>query len=314
VVDFVTFTPNPAIDMATSVERVTPFQKLRCSEAQRDPGGGGINVARVLHRFKCDVLAIFPAGGPTGDLLKRLMEEAGIPSHVVALSSDTREDFTVFEDATGNQFRFVMPGSPLDESHWRTGCEAVYSADPAPRFVIASGSLPPGAADDAYASVMRAAKSRGARAVIDTSGIALKYALDEGVYLAKPNLRELKELTGKSLESLLEQITACHDLVRSRKATVVTLTLAERGAIAVTREGAWHAKAPDIRPVSTVGAGDSFLATMIWKIAFSGDVACALQYAVAAGTAALLSPGTELCRPEDVERIVAQVVVEGIDL
>jgi len=312
VVDIVTFTPNPAVDLATSVERVAPFHKMRCSQAKRDPGGGGINVARVLRRWKADALAIFPAGGPTGELLKRLVDREAIPSKVIAVPDDTREDFMVFEEESGKQFRFVLPGCPLDEGVWRACCDAISAIAPHPRFVVVSGSLPPGTPVDAYARVARAAKAIGAKFVIDTSGEALKCALDEGVSLVKPNLRELSELTGNTLDTISAKLAACRGLVASKRAAIVALTLAERGALAVTNEGAWRASAPLVRPVSTVGAGDSFLGTMLWRIAAGHDVRDAVRYGVAAGTAALLSPGTDLCRPKDVESLLPQISVEEI--
>ena len=136
----VTLTFNPAIDVSTSIERMMPFHKLRCAEAQRDPGGGGINVARVLRRWHSDVVAIYPAGGPTGELLKRLIDRKGIHSRAIETAEDTREDFTVFESSTGNQCRFVFPGFPLTESECQTVYDALDSIDPRPRFMIASGS------------------------------------------------------------------------------------------------------------------------------------------------------------------------------
>lgn len=310
--DIVTLTPNPTIDLATSVDRLEPFRKLRCADAQRDPGGGGINVARVLRRWDCEVLAIYPAGGPAGDLLKRLMRNKGIPSKAIAVAEDTREDFTVFESATVNQFRFVLPGATLSEEEWSACCDAIGAVDPPPRFVVASGSLAPTMPANSYLRAIYAAKAIGAKAVIDTSGAALKHALGKGVYLVKPNLRELTEITGLPIEDLSAQVAACQNLVNSDQASIVALTLAERGAIAVTRAGAWHARAPAIRPISTVGAGDSFLGTMLWRLGAGFDVPDALRYGVAAGSAALLAPGTELAHPEGTQHFLPQVTIEKI--
>lgn len=312
--EFVTVTLNPAIDVSATVERIAPFHKLRCTSALRDPGGGGINVARALQRWGSDVAAIYPAGGPTGKLLERLAAGEGIRSLAVETDGDTREDFTVFEEATRKQYRFVFPGAPLDKAGWEGCREALGRELPGARFLVGSGSLPPGAPTDAYARLSQMAKEKGARAVIDTSGLSLKHALEEGLYLIKPNLRELRELTAKKLTGDAERLQACRELVDSGKVEIVTLTLGKEGAIASTRERAWRARAPDIEPVSTVGAGDSFLAGMLWKLAAGEDAGRALQFAVAAGTAALLAPGTALCRPADVERLFDQVIVEDIDL
>lgn len=309
---FATLTPNPAIDLATEVERVVPHAKLRCGLARRDAGGGGINVARILTRWRCDVVAIYPVGGFTGQLLRSLVEREKIVSRVIRIDEDTREDFTVTEETTGNQYRFVQPGTSLQESEWKECIQALQSLDPKPKFVIASGSVPPDTGAGHFAAMVRTAKSIGARVVVDTSGGALNEALAEKVYLAKPNLRELRELTGSKLETLEEQLAACRGIIEAGQAEIVTLSLAEDGAIAVTSEGAWRAEAPDMRVVSAVGAGDSFLATMVWRLDEGDEIPDALRYGVAAGSAALLTPGTELCHVADVNRLLADVTVEAI--
>lgn len=308
----VTLTMNPAIDVSTSVERVEPVQKLRCALPHRDPGGGGINVARVLKRFGADVLAVYVAGGSTGELLQKLMHREGIADVVVSEPEETREDFTVFEKASGTQFRFVMPGPELQRETWTGILEALRALTPAPGFIVASGSLPPGVPADFFAEVGRVAKGLGARLALDTSGAALGRALEERPWLIKPNQRELRELTGLDLADERGQIDAARRLIAEGRAECVALTLGDKGALLVTEDQGWRAKAPAVEVVSTVGAGDSFLAALVWGISSGEAMEAAFRRAVAAGSAALLSPGTELCRPEDVARLIREVATERI--
>jgi 6-phosphofructokinase 2 len=184
--------------------------------------------------------------------------------------------------------------------------------EPAPKFVVASGSLPPGVPQDFYAMAARAAKQRGARLVLDTSGPALDAALREGMYLVKPNLRELRELVGASPADDAALVAACRNLVRDRRAEVVALTLGQRGALLVTPERTLRGEAPRVQVVSAVGAGDSFLGAMVWRLATGGGVEEAFRYGVAAGSAAVLSRGTDLSRPEDVRRFYSQVSVKEV--
>lgn len=116
--DIVTLTLNPSIDTSTSVDRVAPIYKLRCGAPHRDPGGGGINVARVAIRFGADVEALCAGGGVTGELLRRLIDRAGIPNRIIQVSDETRESFTMFENATEHEYRFVLPGPQLHEEEW----------------------------------------------------------------------------------------------------------------------------------------------------------------------------------------------------
>jgi 6-phosphofructokinase 2 len=303
----VTLTANPAIDVCTAAKEIVPTRKLRCTAARRDAGGGGINVARVVRRLGSEVAAIYPAGGSTGTLLESLVGREGVRSVAIPIAQETREDFTVLERKSGDQYRFVLPGSPLTEPEWQACLDALRTMDELPPFVVGSGSLPPGMPDDFYARAARIAKAGGARMVVDTSGQALVAALKEGVYLVKPNLRELQELTHAALSGQAERISACRGLIAAGSAEVVALTLGAQGALLVTRDAAHLARSPQIEPVSAVGAGDSFVGGMVWRLAAGGGIADAFRYGVAAGCAAVLNPGTELCHAGDVTRLYERI-------
>jgi 6-phosphofructokinase 2 len=306
----VTITVNPSIDLSASVDRVTPFRKLRCSQVSRDPGGGGINVARVIKRMGADVVAVYPAGGALGELLRLLVDHEHIRALTIPISEETRQDFTVLENESGKQYRFILPGPQLSEQEWRAVLDALATVDKGDiRFVVASGSLPPGVPTDFYAQIACAAKRERKKLIVDSSGPPLRAALEVGVYLIKPNLREFRELAGHPLEIERDWITAARDLVKDSKVEVVALSLGAEGALLVTKDRVLRAKAVPIKPVSVVGAGDSFLGAMVWGIAGGRDLEMALRYGVAAGTASLMAAGTQLCKREDVERLIDQVEI-----
>lgn len=310
--DIVTLTMNPAVDLSTSVERVVPVHKLRCSAAVRDPGGGGINVARVATRLGADVKALYPRGGETGALLRRLIDGEGIASLAVHVAGETREDITVYEEFSGEQFRFVFPGPELSEAEWRECLAALGSLKGTPGYFVASGSLPPGVPSDFYARAATVAKGCGAKVIVDTSGPALHAALDEGVYLIKPNLRELREMTGEPLEGRTSCIDAARRIVEAGRAEVVALSLGHEGALFVTAEAAWRAPPLEVKLVSAVGAGDSFVGGLTWSLSRGHSLEDAFRYAVAAGSAALLTPGTGLSLAEDIHRLFPEVALERL--
>jgi 6-phosphofructokinase 2 len=313
VPDIVTLTINPAVDIFVNVGRVEPTRKMRCSPPKRDPGGGGINVARVAQRLGGDVTAIYPIGGQIGKLLQRLVELEGIASLVTPSHVETRENFTAFEETTGEQYRFVLPGSRLHRAEWEAVLDRLATLASKPKFVVASGSVPPGAPDDFFARVAMHAKALGAKTVIDTSGPALNEALTEGVTLVKPNLVELSEYVGTPLDSDEKQVAACRKLTLSGRAEIVALTLGENGALLVTADHAWRAAPLQIEAVSTVGAGDSFLGGMVAALADSKPLDEAFRVAVAAASAAVLTPGTGLCQPHDVKRLLPEVKIREIE-
>ena len=310
--DIVTITINPAVDIFVSTARVEPTRKMRTSAPKRDPGGGGINVARVAFRLGGKVTAIYPASGAIGRLLTRLLEREGIDSIVTPSHAETRENFTAYEDDSGEQFRFVLPGSPLHRAEWEAVLHEIENIKTKPKFIVASGSVPPGVPSDFFAKVAAMAKKNGAKALVDTSGAALKAAIGEGVYLVKPNLNELSDLCGRALDTDAARITACRDMIKAGEAEAVALTLGADGALLVTREAVWRAQPMTIEAVSTVGAGDSFLGGMVAALAQGETLEDAFRVAVAAGFAAVMRPGTELCHKEDVERLMPRVRVHDI--
>ncbi len=303
----VTLTLNPALDLSTSASKVEPQHKLRCAAAQEHPGGGGINVARVLFRLGADVLALFPAGGPSGQRLRRALDGEGVASEVVSIQGETRESFTVHETSTGQDWRFVLPGPTLAPAEWQACLDRALLR--APAWLVASGSLPPGVPDDAYARLASAAAAKGTRLVLDTSGPALAAALSAGVEVVKPSLRELQAWSGLALDTPSERLRACRELLASGHSQAVALSLGADGALIVSAEGAWEAPGLDVPVASTIGAGDSFVGGLVWALAAGQPLAEAFRFAMAASAAALLEQGTSLCQAADVHRLLPSVRV-----
>ncbi|WER51011.1 1-phosphofructokinase family hexose kinase [Cupriavidus sp. WKF15] len=300
--DIVTITPNPAVDVATSVDCVADTRKLRCSEARRDPGGGGINVARVIQRLGGDCLAVYLAGGTTGLLLRQLLDAEHVTGVCLAIAGETRQNFSVSETSTGRQFRFVLPGPSVAQHEWLRCIEHLEMLAVPPRYMVMSGSLPPGIPVDFYARLARLARQRGMRIAVDTSGPALVSVLNEGVSLVKPSLRELRELTGLPLHDEEEWRSAALEIVKGGRAQMVALTLGERGALLVTADRTLRLPGLNMQVASSIGAGDSFLAAMVWALNREAGTEEAFHYGLAAASATLLSTGTGLCERADVER------------
>ena len=307
----VTLTVNPALDVSTSTEHVAPEHKLRCGPSRTDAGGGGINVSRVIHRLGGQSLAIYAVGGPTGQAYRQLLEADGIIGRAIPIRGSTRENVTIDETATGRQFRFVLQGPFMSEGEWGACLDATLRTMVPGGLVVASGSLAPGVPDDFYARIAREARVQGVRCVVDASGPALAAALAEGVFLVKPSGRELGELVGRELPDVGAKVDAARELVARRSAQVVALTLGGDGAVLVTAEGVTRLEVPKVEVHSTVGAGDSFLAAMVLRLAQGRDLASAFRAGVAAGTATAMTEATELCHRDDVERLEALLAAQA---
>lgn len=299
-----TLTLNPAMDLAVRTPRVVATEKLRCSAPRHDPGGGGINVARVVSTLGGDALAVYPAGGPFGEMLRRALDAIGLAHLPVAISGDTRESFTVDEQASGLQYRFVLPGPRLSEQE-RLGClAALRGLHPAPAYLVVSGSFTPGIEPSFFDELLALAGQVGARLVVDLSGEPLAYAARRGgAYLIKPSLNELASLIGRMPESEREQEGALHELIAAGAAEVIVLSLGAAGALYASGDRLERIAAPSVPMVSAVGAGDSMLGAVVLALAQGRELGDAVRYGVAAGAATVMRPGTQLCLREDVERL-----------
>ena len=295
----VTLTLNPAIDLASATPILQPTHKIRTTGEQVDPGGGGVNVARVVHALGGAALAVVAAGGATGRFLTELLEEAEIPFRAVPIAGRTRVSFTVRETETEREYRFVPEGPRLEEPEWRAACEAALVAPGA--FLVASGSLPPGVPAGAYAELTRRARAAGRRVVLDTSGPALAAALGQGLDLIKPSLRELESLLGHKVSDPAGEAAA---LVAAGAARMVAVTLGAEGALLATADGVLRRPALPGPVRSAVGAGDAFLGALVLALARGATPAVALDWGLAAGATAVAGLGTaRLTRAETEARL-----------
>ena len=292
----VTLTLNPAVDTAFEADWVVPQHKIRTDHETHDPGGGGVNVARVLTEFGVDTCAVVLAGGVTGHFLVEMLAGYGVPCHPVPIAGTTRISTTVHDRASGDEYRFVPEGPVISATEFDAACAAL--AAEAGGWVVLSGSLPRGVAVDAYARIAAQEAIRGRHVVLDTSGEALKAALGHGLALIKPSLRELEGLVGKCSPE-----DAARDLVLSGAAERVAVSLGAEGALIASAAGVVRRPAIPVAVRGTVGAGDSFLAAMTLALATGSDAEDALIWGLAAGAAAVSQSGTAHPRRSDVEAL-----------
>ena len=297
----VTLTLNPSIDASSETYDVRPMRKNRISNERFDPGGGGINVARVVETLGGSAHAIYLAGGLTGHTLDKMIDEIGVSRTTIPIEGDTRISHTVFERNTHQEYRFVPEGPEITEAEWRACLNTLSTIDA--DYLVASGSLPHSVPTDFYARVARIAAERDIRLVLDTSGEPLKAALVEGIYLLKPNHRELADVAGADLSTREEQHAAALAIIAKGHTDLVAVSLGSDGAFVADRQGCHDLAAPPAEMHSAVGAGDSFVAGLTLGLVGNRDIQGALRLAVAAGTAAIMTMGTELCRRADVERL-----------
>lgn len=304
----VTLTPNPTYDFAVDAPKVEPNRKLRCLNPESHPGGGGVNVARAARRLGAETLAIFTTGGLYGLALKELVAEEGVAARAVETAGETRLAFHVRDLASGDEYRFNLPGEEMSARERAAMLAALDEETRAGDFVVGSGSLPPmaGAAaqETFWADCARAAKKKGARFVLDSIS-GLEAAMAEGVFLYRCNEHEYPALAGRTLAWPDEIAAFASRLVRKGAAERVVITHGADGSVMASRTGTEFAPVAPVRAHSAVGAGDSFVAALLVAMLEGRSDGEALRYAAAAAAATRLSAGNSLFKREDVERIYA---------
>jgi 6-phosphofructokinase 2 len=299
----ITLTLNPALDKSITVNKLVPEKKLKADNVKTEPGGGGVNVSRALFKLGLETKAIYLAGGYTGNEFTSLLEKEGVKAVPLIIKGDTRENFIVLDTDSGKQYRFGMEGPGVETTEWKQVLERI-KAENDLQYIVASGSLAPGIPTGFFKELAELARQKQARLIVDTSGPALAEAVRQGVFMIKPNLGELAALEGSKEELRTgDAITAANKLIQDYGCGMIAVSMGAEGALLVTPNGHYQCRPPKVKVMSTVGAGDSMLAGLLFALVNGYAEPDILAYGVAAGTAATLHPGTGLCDKEDTERL-----------
>ena len=304
----ITYTANPAIDVWAQCDTVVPTEKTRVRDVRYDPGGGGINVARVLTALGASALPIYLAGGATGPLFETLLKRTVSQSEPITIEGDTRLSEVIYEQSTGRELRFVAEGPVISApeavrvlDHIRLTLDQARAGD----WFVASGSLPRGLPARHYLDLADMAHAKGLFFALDCSGEALHTTCrGEGrIDLLKLSKSELGDITLHPLTDRSSVERAALELVANGRIARVLVSLGPNGALLADSEGLTFAPAIPIEVKSTVGAGDSFLGGFLFGLVQGATAAEALAMAIKAGSAACLNPGTQLVDKEEFERL-----------
>lgn len=302
-----TITINPSVDKSSSVSGIVPEKKLRCNNPKYEPGGGGINVSRALKRLEIDALALFTSGGRTGKLLETLLLEESLQILPFSVKNETRENFIVFDTLTNQQFRFGFPGQPLSKQEQTTLLDTINGITDFPEISVISGSLPEGTNVEFMKELIQICKNKNSKVVVDTSGKSLTEAVNEGVYLIKPNIGELAVLTGKNELTVHTMEAAAKQLISNGSAEIVVVSMGASGATLFTKNEKIYQPAPLVKVRSTVGAGDSMVAGMVYALLNNSSMNNVLRMGIACGSATTMAEGTGLFKTENVYKILKEL-------
>ncbi len=306
-----TVTLNPSLDKIVTVEELVIDEANRWTSLRLDPGGKGVNVSRVIHELGGDTVAYGFMGGIDGETLKHLLKQQEVPFDFTSIKGDIRSNFIISDLETHRQTRIDAPGPRIMRHELQKLIQKVTHIHPKPDFIVFAGSVPPGIPADIYRQLIDRAKNSGIKTVLDSDDAWLKEGIEAKPNVIKPNVHEAEELLGTELRDEAAIVEAVKTLVK-RGIEIATISRSKHGLIVANGEKVLKATPPKVEIRSTVGAGDSAIAGLVLKLSQGHGIDEASRWAVAAGTAATLTPGTELCRREDVERLLPQVKIERL--
>jgi 6-phosphofructokinase 2 len=298
-------TLNPALDRTLWIENIKPDDSNRIEREERYAGGKGIDVSRVLTTLGISNKALGFVGGFDGEELEGRLVNEGISCDFTRISGETRTNIVVNDIKTGNQTIFSAPGPEIRPYELMQMIHKVEKIEN-PEIVIISGSLPPGIHPEIYRKIIEIIKSKGSRVVLDTDGNALKMSIQSNPDIIKPNVHELSRLSGTELKVM-------GDIINTARSTcekgigIILVSMGARGILLISGKEQYLASPPGVDVVNTIGAGDSAVAGFVYGIVSGKRLDESLIYAVAAGTATTLRPGSALCTKDDFLKLVPQV-------
>ena len=307
----ITVTLNPAVDQTLVLEQLRAGDTNRVRESRIDPGGKGINVSRVLRELGRESMAAGLAPGTLGRFVEHSLLEQGILCDFVHTRGQTRTNLTVVDDASHETTLFSYKGPEIDPRHMQTLETRLRRYMKPNDWLVIAGSIPPPIGSEAYPRLIDLARQSGVHSVLDADAEALEIGLSGRPDMVKSNHHEAERLLGRSLDHddlLLEAA----DEMRALGAATAIITAGGRGAVAVSEVGAWWCWPPPMTVVSSVGAGDAFLAGLLSKLDEGTDLEEALSWGTATGAASCMTAGTQLCRRNDVDELLPQVRVEQV--
>ncbi|HIQ59933.1 MAG TPA: 1-phosphofructokinase [Candidatus Merdivicinus intestinavium] len=307
----VTVTLNTAVDKLYLVDKLADYTVMRVNRVSNTAGGKGLNVSKVAAIAGEPVTATGFVGGFNGRYVESMLKEQGVETRLTHIAAETRSCINIREESTGRHTEFLEPGAAVTpeelERFWEDFCAASEGA----KVVTISGSVPKGTPPDFYGRLIRYAKERGIRVLLDTSGQLLRDGAAARPTLIKPNTDEIEQLLGAPAKSEEELIAAAEKL-RDGGIEIVVISLGKDGTLIACRDGVFRGVTPDIPVVNTVGCGDSMVAGFAVGLSRGYSLPETIRFAMAVSTANALTMETGYFKTEDLESLLGQVSVHKI--
>ena len=307
-----TLTMNPCLDRYIYIDNLILDDTIRAKKVKDYPAGKGIDVSRVIKELDGISIAIAILGGETGDRIERMLDKEGVIYSSIRVENETRMNI-ILETRKG-QYRISMPGARITKKKLNVVFEMLDALVRPDDIVVISGSLPKGVKPETYFEIIKLLKEKKSFVYFDSDGEKLKFGIKACPDVIKPNKYEFSRLIEKEIDEndLNTLVREGRNVIKRYGLKEILLTLGPKGSLLITVEEAYYSLPVDVPVKSAVGAGDSFLAAYVLKRSENVSVKDAFKWANAAGNAAVMTPGTELCRKDDVLNLLGKIKIKKI--
>ncbi len=302
-----TVTINPSVDRNIEVDRLVFEDRAYILSRSDSAGGRGMNASRVLDSFGAKTLAIVTSGGVNGARLEKLAAKSGFPVKVVPIHNEIRVNLTI-TDKQGLALRLNERGPKITPEELTRVEKVVANRLESASWLMLCGSIPPGVSSDFYTKLIRMARERKVKTLLDTDGDALLHGIEAGPTVVSPNQPEAERLLNRALITRAQFLEAA-TRIKAMGAEAVMLSLGGRGVVAVNENQLLEVIPPRTDAVSPLGAGDALAAAYVWAAGKKKDFADCVRWAVAAGTASAMQPGLVFANLEQTKEVFKSVEV-----
>lgn len=306
-----TVTLNASIDKRYVLEEFKVGEVNRLKECQYTPGGKGLNVSRVVRIAGGETTATGFVGGHAGRYIEEALENFGVSCAFCCVSEESRSCVNIWDEKNGIQTELLEPGVTVTAEEFDRFMEQYRHLAARADVVAVSGSVPRGLDGTAYQRLTAIAKEAGSKVILDTSGALLELGIEAKPSLIKPNIDEIRMLTGKDCGKMEDIIEAALK-IRERGVENVAVSLGADGSLVVCGSGVYRATVPRLDTVNSVGCGDSMIAGFAMGLERGDSMEETLRRASAVSAAAALQEETGIFDPDDMEKIYGKVKIEKI--
>ena len=304
--EIVTITLNPALDQTVYITQFQVGEVNRVYKHRVDPGGKGINVAKVVRALGHPVCVTGFLGRENSKNFYEYFQQQSIHNFFVEVAGAARVNVKIVDDHSSQVTEINFPGLNNSRNDMGKLEKVIKELAQEHQWVVIAGSLPQGVPDDIYRRLIALLRDQGAKVFLDSSGLALHEGIKATPYAIKPNLEELGQLMGRPMEKEAEIRKAVTDLLAGGIRQVI-VTLGSRGAIVAEKNEMLFVRPPVVAANSTVGAGDAMVAGFVVGQTQNLPLADCARLGTAAATASVVPPGTQAAPIKEVEKLLEQV-------